>query len=284
MGNIGIGIDVGSTTVKIVVLSESGEILYKNYVRHFSEVKATLLRELKAIEATFSGYSASCAITGSAGLGLSSKAGIGFVQEVYSSSLAVRKHYPDADAVIELGGEDAKIIFLTNGIEQRMNGSCAGGTGAFIDQMATLLGLSVGELDALSDKATKVYPIASRCGVFAKSDIQPLINQGASKEDIAASIFQAVVDQTISGLAQGREIKGKVVFLGGPLSFLNGLRRAFTETLKLDEEHAVFPSDGPVFIALGAAMYAKSNESPREFSEWVKMIENAEMTGNIVTT
>lgn len=284
MGNIGIGIDVGSTTVKIVVLSENGEILYKNYVRHFSEVKATLLRELKAIESTFSGYSASCAITGSAGLGLSSKAGIGFVQEVYSSSLAVRKHYPDADAVIELGGEDAKIIFLTNGIEQRMNGSCAGGTGAFIDQMATLLGLSVGELDALSEKATKVYPIASRCGVFAKSDIQPLINQGAQKEDIAASIFQAVVDQTISGLAQGREIKGKVVFLGGPLSFLNGLRKAFTRTLKLDDAHAVFPEDGPVFIALGAAMYARSNEKPLEFSEWVKKIESAETTNDIVTT
>jgi len=198
-------------------------------------------------------------MTGSAGLGLASSAELPFVQEVHSAFIAVREKMPDADAVIELGGEDAKIIFLTGGVEQRMNGSCAGGTGAFIDQMATLLGVTVPEMDKMSLEAEKVYPIASRCGVFAKSDIQPLLNQGAKREDICASIFQAVVDQTVSGLAQGRTIEGKVLFLGGPLSFLKGLRRAFIKTLGLSEgENAVFPDEAPVFMALGCALFARN--------------------------
>ena len=204
-----IGIDVGSTTVKIVILNQENVVIYKNYVRHFSEVKNTLLFELKEIIKQIGDIKVKVAITGSAGLGLAQKSNIDFVQEVHSAFLSVKKYYPDTDCVIELGGEDAKIIFLTNGVEERMNGSCAGGTGAFIDQMATLLGVSVDELDKLSLKAEKIYPIASRCGVFAKSDIQPLINQGARKEDIAASIFHSVVDQTVSGLAQGRKIEGK---------------------------------------------------------------------------
>ncbi len=249
-----LGIDVGSTTVKVCVLSEGGEILSSSYVRHFSRVRECVLGELEKIRPFGPLFRAS--VTGSAGLGLAQRGGLNFVQEVQAAFTAVKKRYPDADAAIELGGEDAKIIFITGGTEQRMNGSCAGGTGAFIDQMATLLDLSVEEMDRLSLEAERVYPIASRCGVFAKSDIQPLLNQGAKKSDVAASIFRAVVDQTVSGLAQGRRIKGKVLFLGGPLYFLKGLRKAFKETLGLDDEHAIFPEEAPVFMAIGAAMSA----------------------------
>ena len=189
-------------------------------------------------------------ITGSAGLGVSKASGIDFVQEVYATAAAVNTYIPGTDAVIELGGEDAKIIFFGGALEERMNGSCAGGTGAFIDQMATLMNVTSDELDKLSLKHEKLYPIASRCGVFAKSDVQPILNQGGRKEDVAASIFQAVVDQTIAGLTQGRELKGKIVFLGGPLHFLQGLRERFVETLHLDEEHAIFPEDGDCFAAM----------------------------------
>ena len=280
---LSVGIDVGSTTVKIVILDINKTILYSNYIRHFSRVKETVLLELKKIKDQFDDFKCKVSITGSAGLGLSNKSNIGFVQEVHSSFIAVKQYYPSTDVVVELGGEDAKIIFLTNGVEERMNGSCAGGTGAFIDQMATLLGVSVNELDSLASKAQKVYPIASRCGVFAKSDIQPLINQGANKEDIAASIFQAVVDQTVAGLAQGRKIKGTVLFLGGPLSFIKSLQNAFIRTLKLDNEHAIFPANGPIFIALGAALYSK-NEKITSLNEIINKIENISMSGNIITT
>ncbi len=252
-----LGIDVGSTTVKVCVI-DGEEILYSSYERHFSRVKECVLSELEKVRVFGERFRVS--ITGSAGLGLAQRGKISFVQEVQAAFGAIKKFYPDADAAVELGGEDAKIIFITGGTEQRMNGSCAGGTGAFIDQMATLLDLTVPEMDELAQKATKVYPIASRCGVFAKSDIQPLLNQGAKKEDISASIFQAVVDQTVSGLAQGRRIKGKVLFLGGPLYFLKGLRKAFTDTLKLDEEHAVFPENAPCFMSIGAALYAENTE------------------------
>ncbi len=251
-----LGIDVGSTTVKVTVMDEEGKILSSSYVRHFSRVRETVLEELEKIRSFGGTYRA--AVTGSAGLGLAQRGGLTFVQEVQAAYGAIRALYPDADVAVELGGEDAKIIFVTGGAEQRMNGSCAGGTGAFIDQMATLLDISVEEMDALSLQAERVYPIASRCGVFAKSDIQPLLNQGAKKSDVAASIFRAVVDQTVSGLAQGRRIKGKVLFLGGPLYFLQGLRKAFKETLSLDDEHAIFPENGPCFMSIGAAMYAKS--------------------------
>lgn len=247
-----LGIDVGSTTVKVTVI-DGDEILYKSYVRHFALVKKTVLSELKTVREKFGGeYSVS--ITGSAGLGLSQRSGLNFIQEVQAAFVAIRRFYPDADAAVELGGEDAKIIFITGGTEQRMNGSCAGGTGAFIDQMATLMNISVTEMDEYALGAEKIYPIASRCGVFAKSDVQPLLNQGARKQDIAASIFQAVVDQTVSGLAQGRRIKGKVLFLGGPLHFLKGLQKAFVTTLNLTDENAVFPENAPYFMSLGAAL------------------------------
>ncbi len=276
-----LGIDVGSTTVKTVIL-DGDEIIYNKYERHYSKVKETVAEQLKLIREKFKGERFKIAITGSAGLGIANTSGIEFVQEVYSAFVAVNKSYPDADVVVELGGEDAKIIFLTGGVEQRMNGSCAGGTGAFIDQMATLLGVTPDELNELSLKAEKIYPIASRCGVFAKSDIQPLLNQGAKKEDIAASIYQAVVDQTVSGLAQGRKIAGKVLFLGGPLSFLSGLRKAFVTTLKLDDEHAIFPELAPCFMAYGSALQAEQIAEPMTIDEALEKILNAKATDSIV--
>lgn len=276
-----LGIDVGSTTVKVVAIDCSGKILYKSYVRHFAKVKETVLSELDNVLKKYPAKYSAC-ITGSAGLGLSQRSGIAFVQEVQAAFTAIRKYYPDADAAVELGGEDAKIIFITGGTEQRMNGSCAGGTGAFIDQMATLLNVTVPEMDELSLNAERVYPIASRCGVFAKSDIQPLINQGASKADISASIFQAVVDQTVSGLAQGRRIKGKVLFLGGPLHFLKGLKNAFKTTLKLDDENAVFPEDAPCFMAIGAALHS-STVRERELTEIIEAVENCSGSEEIIT-
>src|SRR5690554_5936623 len=189
--------------------------------------------------------------------GITKEASLEFVQEVFATKIAIEHYHNDIDSVIELGGEDAKILFLTGGTEERMNGSCAGGTGAFIDQMASLLGVSLDELDTLSSKHKKIYNIASRCGVFAKSDIQPLLNQGANKTDIAASIYQAVVDQTIGGLAQGREIKGRIAFLGGFLTFQKGLRERFKVTLKLSDEDAILPENSEYFVALGAALYSR---------------------------
>lgn len=280
MANL-LGIDVGSTTVKVAVLSEEKEILYTSYERHFARVKECVLAQLAVVKEKFGG-DFRISITGSAGLGLAERSGVSFVQEVQAAFTAIRKYYPDADAAVELGGEDAKIIFITGGTEQRMNGSCAGGTGAFIDQMATLLNISVGEMDELSLQAEKVYPIASRCGVFAKSDIQPLLNQGARKEDISASIFQAVVDQTVSGLAQGRRIKGKVLFLGGPLYFIKGLRKAFKDTLHLDDGHAVFPENAPSFMAIGAALYSE-NVDPMPIDEAISRIGNAKGSDDVVT-
>jgi predicted CoA-substrate-specific enzyme activase len=269
-----IGIDIGSTTVKTVVLSESGELLFRAYERHFSKVREKAAEQLKTASPLLAGQRVNTVITGSAGLGVAKASGIRFVQEVYATAAAVREYIPDTDAVIELGGEDAKIIFFGGSLEERMNGSCAGGTGAFIDQMATLLNVSVTELDELSLHYEKIYPIASRCGVFAKSDIQPILNQGGRKEDIAASIFQAVVDQTVAGLTQGRELKGKIVFLGGPLTFLKGLRRRFIETLELDSEHAVFPENADCFAALGAALCADES-GDTSFEEMLKLLENS---------
>ena len=283
MKKYSLGIDVGSTTVKTVITDAEGNIIYSKYQRHLSKVKETVIDQLKLIQADYPDESFTVCITGSAGLGLANSAEIPFVQEVHAAFLAVKRKQPDADAVIELGGEDAKIIFLTGGVEQRMNGSCAGGTGAFIDQMATLLGITADELDNLSLNSQKIYPIASRCGVFAKSDIQPLLNQGARREDIAASIFQAVVDQTVSGLAQGRSIEGKVLFLGGPLFFLKGLRKAFVKTLGLDSEHAVFPDEAPVFVAYGCAVYASSAEDAYTTEEIIRKIIEAKASDDIVT-
>ncbi len=255
-----VGIDVGSTTLKVIILDEQNAILYKSYERHKSCVREMLIKKIKELQEILQENSFKVSITGSAGLGISQEMELPFVQEVYASALAIKKYYPQTDVAIELGGEDAKIIFLNGALEERMNSTCAGGTGAFIDQMASLLNVDLKEMDELSLQHSKIYPIASRCGVFAKSDIQPLINQGARKSDLSASIFQAVVDQCITGLAQGRAIEGTVLFLGGPLYFLKGLQERFKETLQLDNNHAIFPSLSPYFIALGSAMYADSQK------------------------
>jgi len=257
-----IGIDVGSTTLKIVVLDENMSILYKRYERHFSDIKATLINMIEDVKTILNRKEIAILITGSAGMGISKKLNIPFVQEVIASTRAIERFIPHTDVAIELGGEDAKITYLGHSLEQRMNGTCAGGTGAFIDQMASLLQTDASGLNEYAKNYKTIYPVASRCGVFAKTDIQPLLNEGASKEDISASVFQAVVNQTISGLAQGKPIRGRVAFLGGPLYFLSELRKRFVETLKLKNEEIIFPEDSQFFVALGAAILAE--ESPYE--------------------
>ena len=278
-----IGIDIGSTTVKVVVLDDNDKLLFRSYERHYSKARERAAQTLRCVGDMLCGQRVKLVVTGSAGLGVARAAGLDFVQEVYATAAAVNTYIPDTDAVIELGGEDAKIIFFGGALEERMNGSCAGGTGAFIDQMATLMNVTVDELDALSLKHQKIYPIASRCGVFAKSDIQPILNQGGRKEDVAASIFQAVVDQTVAGLTQGRELKGKIVFLGGPLHFLMGLRARFVETLGLDSEHAVFPEDGDCFAAMGAALCSGDYASV-EFDEALERLERSVDSTSLLDT
>ena len=249
-----VGLDVGSTTIKCVVMDEEDRILYSTYERHFSHIlekSEELLRKI-AKEYTSDG-STYFSISGSAGMGMAESVGVPFVQEVFATRVAANRLIPGTDVIIELGGEDAKILFLTNSTEVRMNGSCAGGTGAFIDQMATLLKMSADEMDASAQRAQKIYTIASRCGVFAKSDIQPLINQGARAEDISASIYQAVVNQTIAGLAQGRPIKGKILYLGGPLTFSRCLRDSFDRTLHVQ---GICPENSLLYVAMGAAFYS----------------------------
>ena len=272
-----LGIDLGSTTVKVALLDETGKVLFSRYLRHGSKARDTLLLELNQVQAEFGDIEVCACMTGSSGLGLSKKANVHFVQEVESSFSAIKTLYPQTDCAVELGGEDAKIIFVTGGVEERMNGQCAGGTGAFIDQMATLLVVEPGELSEMASRAEKAYPIASRCGVFAKSDIQSILNQGASKEDVAKSIFYAVADQTIAGLAQGREIKGNVLFLGGPLHFLPALRDAFRDRLGLDEEHAFAPEEAPLFVAIGAARQAAKLSSPERLLDIVKRVGEASL-------
>ena len=249
-----IGLDIGSTTIKCVVLDENDTVLHTAYERHFSHILEKGEEMLTKVKDAFvpSGK-AVLAISGSAGMGLADSCHVPFVQEVFATRVAANRLAPGTDCIIELGGEDAKILFLTNGVEVRMNGSCAGGTGAFIDQMSTLLKLNAEDMDREAMKAEKTYTIASRCGVFAKSDIQPLINQGAKTGDIAASIYQAVVNQTIAGLAQGRPIKGNIMYLGGPLTFSECLRRSFDRTLGVK---GVCPENSLYYVALGAAWYA----------------------------
>lgn len=249
-----VGLDVGSTTIKCVVMDGEDRIVYSTYERHFSHIlekSEELLR--RVAEQYIPGGRARLAISGSAGMGMAEGVSIPFVQEVFATRVAANRLAPGTDCIIELGGEDAKILFLTNGLEVRMNGSCAGGTGAFIDQMATLLKMSADEMDEAALKAEKTYTIASRCGVFAKSDVQPLINQGGKAADIAASIYQAVVNQTIAGLAQGRPIRGNVLYLGGPLTFSQCLRDCFDKTLGLKGR---CPENSLLFVAMGAAFYS----------------------------
>ncbi len=261
---IRVGIDVGSTTVKVVALDETGTILYSKYERHRADIRSTIISvvdlALDSLESRFDAANfpvLSVKVTGSGGLAVSHWLSVPFVQEVVAATTAVRKMIPQTDVAIELGGEDAKITYFTDGVEQRMNGTCAGGTGAFIDQMAALLDTDADGLNDLARGSKMLYPIAARCGVFAKTDIQPLINEGARREDIAASIFQAVVSQTISGLACGKPIRGHVAFLGGPLHFMDQLRYRFIETLKLKDDEIIVPEDSQLFVAAGAAWSAE---------------------------
>lgn len=269
-----LGIDIGSTTAKLVLVKD-GIVEYDCYERHFSQVRQKTLEMVRRLEDRLKNERISIEISGSAGMGMAKSAGLPFIQEVFATGELVKRLAPDTSVVIELGGEDAKIIFFEGGLDERMNGSCAGGTGAFIDQMATLLDVSVEALDKLSLEYSRIYPIASRCGVFAKSDIQPLLNQGANKADIAAGIYQAVVDQTIAGLAQGRSIEGKVMFLGGPLYYCEGLRRRFKETLKLNDETALFPDYGRISVALGAALCASMSQESYTYDELVEKLEKS---------
>ena len=249
-----VGIDVGSTTIKLVVLDHEKKILYKNYARHFSEISGALQENLTHLKEVVGEKKFSFALTGSAGMGIAQRIGLPFVQEVIACAAAVKELIPQTDTVVELGGEDAKITYFGDAPEQRMNGVCAGGTGSFIDHMASLLSTDAPGLNALAEKGRQIYTIASRCGVFAKTDIQALMNDGAEKADIALSIFQAVVNQTIGNLAQGRPIAGQVAFLGGPLHFLPELKKRFIETLKLEKDHVVEVDYGNYFVAMGSAL------------------------------
>ena len=280
--SLSLGIDIGSTTAKVVLVDDH-RVLYEKYERHLSQVRQKTLEMLEELRPLLEGRSFHVAVSGSAGLGMAEDAGIPFVQEVYATGEAVRRFEPDTSVVIELGGEDAKVIFFDRGLDERMNGSCAGGTGAFIDQMAVLLNMSVLEMDAESLKHERIYPIASRCGVFAKSDIQPLLNQGASKADVAASIYQAVVNQTIAGLAQGRKITGKVMFLGGPLYYCQGLRERFQDTLKLSNENAVFPEYARFAVALGACIYAAQSGERFDYAGLTGAIRSSIGKGGVRT-
>ena len=270
-----LGIDVGSTTVKLVLIDENDNIIYQKYERHMSSVFSKVSQLINELITEKGDMQVKVVITGSGGLALADTIKAKFEQEVVTCSLAVQKLIPQTDVVIELGGEDAKITFFGSAVEQRMNGTCAGGTGAFIDQMAILLNTDADGLNEAAKDYTIIYPIAARCGVFAKTDIQPLINEGAPIENLAASIFQAVVNQTISGLACGHKIKGNVAFLGGPLTYMSELRKRFIETLELSEEEVIFPENSKYFVALGAAFMADNCEEV-SLSVLTERIENVD--------
>lgn len=280
MSQFYLGIDVGSTTVKAYLTDEKDICLYSNYVRHNSDVRNTILTLLEEINEQYPDMDIHPVITGSGGLSISESLHIKFVQEVIACTKTIETYIPSTDVAIELGGEDAKITYFEGSLEQRMNGTCAGGTGAFIDQMATLLQTDASGLNDLAKNHKRIYPIASRCGVFAKTDVQPLINEGAQKEDIAASIFQAVVNQTISGLACGKPIKGKVAFLGGPLYFLDQLRLRFIETLNLKEDEIIFPDNSQLFVAMGACLNAKEVEQAIALKDLIQQLKELKSQGN----
>ncbi len=270
-----LGLDIGSTTIKCVVLDDRNNLIYSTYQRHYSQITEKIGEILSLVRKEVPGVeNALCALSGSAGMGVAESCGLSFVQEVYATRVAANTFIPGTDVVIELGGEDAKILFLSNGLEVRMNGTCAGGTGAFIDQMATLLNVPLEEIDDLAKQHEKTYTIASRCGVFAKTDIQPLLNQGARKADIAQSIFNAVVSQTVAGLAQGREIEGKIVYLGGPLTFMSQLRKSFDKTLNTQ---GICPENSLYYVACGAALCA---DSTIDFDEVISKVKNYRGSGN----
>lgn len=281
MSNLHMGIDVGSTTVKVVVLDNDNNTLFSEYRRHFSDIKSTVADLFTEVRDTVKGETFTVVITGSGGLLLSKMLNLPFVQEVIANKTAIKAFLPETDVVIELGGEDAKILYLSGGLEQRMNGTCAGGTGSFIDQMSILLKTDADGLNSLAENHKIIYPIAARCGVFAKSDVQPLLNEGAAKEDIAASILQAVVTQTISGLAQGRPIKGNIVFLGGPLHFLPQLRRQFEETLKDNAKSFKTPENAQLFVAIGAALMYGDKET--DIDTLITTLKNSKGTDAEIT-
>jgi len=258
--------------MKSVVLDTAGNLVHAEYTRHFSQIRETAVTLLSTILEKFGDQDISLGVSGSAGMGMAQNLGLSFVQEVYATRLAVKHYLPCSDVVIELGGEDAKILFLGDQMEVRMNGTCAGGTGSFIDQMASLLHVAQDEMDSLASNAQRTYSIASRCGVFAKSDVQPLLNQGAAKEDLALSIFYSVVNQTIAGLAQGRPIQGRVVYLGGPLTFFPQLRKAFDLTLKLE---GICPENSLYFVALGTAL--ASDGTTLSLKELIDIVEHTEV-------
>ena len=279
---ISLGVDVGSTTVKCAALDSSNTVLWSIYKRHKSDVRATVKDVLNQAKDEFPNDKMTICITGSGGLLLAESLKIPFVQEVIANKSAVETFIPETDVAIELGGEDAKIVYFDHSIEQRMNGTCAGGTGAFIDQMASLLNTDAAGLNKLAKSHTIIYPIASRCGVFAKTDVQPLLNEGAKKEDIAASIFQSVVTQTISGLACGRPIRGNVAFLGGPLQYLSELRERFYVSLDLDESARIVPEDAHLFVAKGCAIAARKEcETPVMLTDILKRFDEV---GNVQAT
>ncbi|QAT39416.1 2-hydroxyacyl-CoA dehydratase [Clostridium sp. JN-9] len=257
-----VGLDVGSTTVKIVINDKNDKTIYSKYQRHFADIKNTIIQLISEAYNIIKDQYVTIMVTGSGGLSVSKWMNISFIQEVIACTTTIEKYIPETDVAIELGGEDAKITFFDGdgGVDQRMNGSCAGGTGAFIDQMAALLQTDAQGVNELAKSHKMIYPIAARCGVFAKTDIQPLLNEGAAREDIAASVFQSVVNQTISGLACGKTIKGNVAFLGGPLYFMSELRNRFIETLKLTPEQVIFPENSQLFVAMGAALASKKEQ------------------------
>ncbi|MCD8115851.1 MAG: acyl-CoA dehydratase activase-related protein [Oscillospiraceae bacterium] len=269
-----LGVDVGSTTLKCAVVDEAGELRFARYMRHYSKIDQRLGELLRQVAEQFPGESMEVSLSGSAGMGLAEEADLPFVQEVYAERVAVGRLAPGTDVVIELGGEDAKILFLTGGFEMRMNGTCAGGTGAFIDQMAALMEISIDDMDGMAARHEKLYTIASRCGVFAKSDIQPLLNQGARKEDVCASIFYAVVNQTIAGLAQGREIKGNILYLGGPLTYIPELRKSFDQVLQTE---GLCPENALYYVAMGAAFAGTGQAQPLD--ELIQRLQHRSRAG-----
>lgn len=268
-----VGIDVGSTTVKVAALSPHLKLVFGKYERHMSDIKQATLSLLRAFRHEFSGHRITASISGSGGMGLAHRMELSFCQEILAETKAIRTFHPETDVIIELGGEDEKITYLRNGVDQRMNGACAGGTGAFIDRMASLLDVDAQGLGRLAEKATRIYPIASRCGVFAKTDMQALLNEDAAHEDIALSVFQSVVNQTISGLTCGRPIHGKVAFLGGPLTFQKALRDQFQKTLALTDEEVILPEHGELYVAIGAAL-SSMHDRPFDLDSWLDRIES----------
>ncbi len=276
MEELRVGLDIGSTTIKCVVIDSDNRVLFQSYERHLSKISEKIEEVLNRLKkGILKDYdSVKISLSGSAGMGIAESCGFPFVQEVYATRIAANLLNPDTDVIIELGGEDAKILFLNNGVEVRMNGSCAGGTGAFIDQMASLLNVSIAEMNELAKSHEKIYTIASRCGVFAKTDIQPLLNQGARKSDISASIFYAVVNQTIAGLAQGREIKGNILYLGGPLTFISELRTAFDDVLKTN---GICPENSLYYVSLGAAL---ASDKLIDLDLLLERVKNYSHTGN----